>query len=349
MKILVTGNLGYIGTVMVPMLLAAGHEVQGMDIDLYERCTFGPESGITSVPTTIKDIRDAEVSDFVGFDVVIHLAGLSNDPLGDFRPELTFDINYRASVRLAALAKEAGVPRFLFTSSCSNYGAGGSDILTEEGALNPVTAYGKSKVLAEGEVSALADERFCPVILRPATAYGLSPRLRFDLVINNLVAWAHATGRVHIKSDGSPWRPVVHIQDISRAFLAALHAPRELVHNQAFNVGTTSENYQVRELAGIVGEVVPGAQIEFAAGASPDTRNYRVSFDKIARVLPEFRPRWTARLGAQQLRDAYREQGVTLEEFEGPRYQRIAHIKQLIRAGVLDEDLRRVSVPAGAH
>ncbi|HYE63477.1 MAG TPA: NAD(P)-dependent oxidoreductase [Phycisphaerales bacterium] len=348
MKVLVTGNLGYIGTVMVPMLLAAGHEVHGMDVDLYERCTFGPESGITQVPTTIKDIRDAEVADFVGFDAVIHLAGLSNDPLGDFRPELTFDINYRASVRLAALAREAGVRRFLFTSSCSNYGAGGSDMLDEDGALNPVTPYGKSKVMAEGEVRALADERFCPVILRPATAYGLSPRLRFDLVINNLVAWAHSTGKIHIKSDGSPWRPVVHIQDISRAFLAALEAPRGVVFNQAFNVGRTGENYQVRDLANIVGQVIPKAQVEFAQGASPDTRNYRVSFEKIARVLPEFQPRWTAKLGAEQLRDAYLDHGVTLEEFEGPRYQRIAHIKQLIREGVLNEDLRKVGAPVGA-
>jgi nucleoside-diphosphate-sugar epimerase len=346
MKVLVTGNLGYIGTVMTPMLMASGHEVRGYDCDLYARCTFGSPSFLPKVPTTLKDIRDARVEDFVGFDAVIHLAGLSNDPLGDFQPELTDQINHLASVNAARLAREAGVSRFLLASSCSNYGAGGNDILDEEGELNPVTPYGRSKVDAEVGIRALATDSFTPVFLRPATAYGVSPRLRFDLVLNNLVAWAYATGKVHIKSDGTPWRPVAHIEDISRAFIAALEAPRELVHNQAFNVGRSGENYQVRDLARIVSEVVAGSSVEFARDASPDTRNYRVSFDKIARVLRNYQPAWTARAGAEQLRDAYIAHGVTLAEFEGPRYQRIAHIKELINTGVLTRDLRRVGIPA---
>jgi nucleoside-diphosphate-sugar epimerase len=345
MRVLLTGNLGYIGTVMTPMLIAAGHVVCGYDCDLYARCTFGPASGITPVPTTFKDIRDATVEDFRGFDAVIHLAGLSNDPLGDFQPELTDEINHRGSVNAARLAREAGVKRFLFASSCSNYGAGGSDMLAEGGALNPVTPYGRSKVDGEVGIRALASESFTPVFLRPATAFGVSPRLRFDLVINNLVAWACSTGKVHLKSDGSPWRPVAHIEDISRAFIAALEAPREVVHCEAFNVGRTSENYQVKDLAKIVGEVVAGCSVELAKGAGPDTRNYRVSFEKIARVLPAFQPRWTARTGAEQLRNAFIAEGVTLAEFEGPKYQRIAHIKELIRTGVLTRDLRKAGAP----
>lgn len=345
MRVLVTGHLGYIGTVLTPMLLSRGHEVVGMDSDLYERCTFGdgtPAGGgaIAEVPNIRKDIRDARIDDVRGFDAVLHLAGLSNDPLGDFNPELTYDINHRASVRLAELAKEAGVPRFIFSSSCSNYGAGGDDWLDEGAAFNPVTPYGESKVMVERDVSQMASDRFTPVFLRNATAYGVSPRLRFDLVLNNLTAWAFTTGKVMLKSDGSPWRPIVHIEDISRAFVAVLEAPRERVHNQAYNIGATEENYRVRDIANIVGETVPGSTITFADGASPDKRNYRVRCDKFCSAFPDFAPRWTARRGAAELYDAFRRVGVTLEEFEGPRFKRIAHIKQLLEQGVLGDDFR---------
>jgi len=338
MRVLVTGHLGYIGTVMVPMLQSAGHGVTGMDSDLYRQCTFG--EGIVDVPNIAKDVRDVEKDDLEGFDAVLHLAGLSNDPLGDLDPELTFEINHKGSVRLAELCKEAGVPRFIFSSSCSNYGAAGDDLIDENGTFNPVTPYGRSKVLVEQDVSMMADESFTPVFLRNATAYGVSPRLRFDLVLNNLTAWAFTTGKVHLKSDGSPWRPIVHIEDISRAFIAVLEAPREKVHNEAFNVGVTTENYRIRELAEIVKDTVPGSDVEFAEGAGPDKRNYRVECSKLPGTLPAFKPQWDARRGARQLYEAYREYGVGLEEFEGPRYKRVAHIRGLLESGKLDRKLR---------
>jgi len=337
-RVLVTGHLGYIGTVMVPILLAEGHKVVGLDSDLYEDCTFG--DGIAAIPEMRKDIRDVNPSDLEGFDAVLHLAGLSNDPLADLNPALTYDINHVASVRLAQLAKDVGVQRFVFSSSCSNYGAGGENLLNEESAFNPVTPYGISKVLVECDVAKLADSNFSPTFLRNATAYGVSPRLRFDLVLNNLVAWAFATGRVHIKSDGTPWRPIVHIEDISRAFIAVLHAPRELVHNEAFNVGRNEDNYRIRELAEIVKETVPGCEIEYAKDAGPDKRCYRVDCSKLMRTLPDFKPRWNARGGALELYNAYKKLGLRLEDFEGPKYKRIDHIKYLMRSGRLDESLR---------
>ncbi len=338
MKIVVTGHLGYIGTVMVPMLLSRGHQVLGIDSDLYRSCTFG--EGIVPVPTLFKDIRDVQASDIAGYDAIFHLAGLSNDPLGDLDKDLTYEINFHASVRLARIAREAGVPRFIFSSSCSNYGAGGDDMLDETSPLRPVTPYGQSKVLVEQALTDMADARFSPVFLRNATAYGYSPRIRFDLVLNNLVAWAHVTGKVMLKSDGSPWRPIVHIEDITRAFIAAAEAPRELVHNQAFNVASTAENYRVRQIAEIVAGVVPNCQLTFAQGASPDKRCYRVNCEKIRTVLPWFKPQWTALQGAHQLLESYRRYPMTLEDFEGPKYQRVAHIRKLLAEGMVDNKLR---------
>jgi len=340
MKVLVTGHLGYIGTVMVPMLLSGGYEVVGLDSDLYRDCTFGDDP--VDVPTMCKDIRDVEINDLTDIDAVCHLAGLSNDPLGDFNPKLTYAINHKASVRLAELAKKAGVRRFVFSSSCSCYGAAGDDMLTEESPFNPVTPYGKSKVWTERDVSPMADNDFSPVFLRNATAYGVSPRLRFDLVLNNIAAWAFTTGKIFMKSDGSPWRPIVHIRDIALAFMTVLAAPRELIHNQAFNVGLTRDNLQIREIAEIVGKTIPDCEIQFAEGASPDKRNYRVNCDRLPEMLPAFKPKWDARRGTRELYEAYKKYGITLDDFEGPRYQRIGHIHKLLDEGVLDSDMRFV-------
>ncbi|MGM0434984.1 MAG: NAD-dependent epimerase/dehydratase family protein [Pseudomonadota bacterium] len=338
MRVLVTGHLGYIGTVLTPMLLAQGYDVVGLDSDLFRECTF--DGTLAPVPNIGKDVRDVEREDLRGFDAIVHLAGLSNDPLGDYRPELTGDINHRASVRLAELAKAAGVRRFLFASSCSNYGAAGADFLDETAPFKPVTPYGESKVQVEHAVSKLADEDFSPTFLRASTAYGVSPRLRFDLVVNNLTAWAYATGRVYIKSDGTPWRPIVHVSDIARAYEAVLATDRAVVHNRAFNVGSTTENYQVRDLANLVAEVVPNCQVEFAPDAGPDKRCYRVDCNRIARELHAFKPQWTARRGIEELYESYRRVGVTLEDFEGERFKRIAHVQKLIGDGRIGEDLR---------
>lgn len=345
MKVLVTGHRGYIGTVMVPVLLQGGHDVAGCDSDLYERCTYEGGGEILEIPSIRKDVRDIVVGDLSGFDAIIHLAALSNDPLSDLNPEITYSINHRASVRLAELGKNAGVRRFLLASSCSNYGFAGDAMMDEAGLLNPVTAYGQSKVWAERDISRLADDGFCPIFFRPATAYGLSPRMRFDIVLNNLVAWAVTTGSIYLKSDGSPWRPIVHVEDISRAFLAGLRAPKQKVFNEAFNVGQDSHNYRIREIAEAVADVVPGCRLEFAPDASPDKRSYRVRFEKIARLLPEFKPQWDVYRGAAQLHAAYRASKLTLEQFEGPRYQRISHIKKLMAEGILDSELRHASRP----
>ncbi|MFZ0545819.1 MAG: SDR family oxidoreductase [Candidatus Promineifilaceae bacterium] len=347
MRVLITGHKGYVGTIMVPMLLKAGHELTGIDTNLYRDSTFGRDLPVQNVVEIEKDIRDIEQDDLKGFEAVIHLAGLSNDPLGDLNPDLTYEINHKASVRLATMAKAAGVERFIFSSSCSNYGAGVSDWLDENSEFNPVTPYGRSKVMVELDVAKLADDDFSPTFLRSGTAYGVSPRLRFDLVLNNLVAWAYTTGRVFLKSDGSAWRPIVHIEDMSRAFVAALGAPRDVVHNESFNVGRTPENYTIRDLAEIVAETVPNSRVEYASGASADKRNYRVNCDKILNTLPDFKPVWTARQGAQELYEAYQEVGFKVDEFEGPRYRRIHHIKQLIERHDLDTNLRWLKpVPA---
>lgn len=349
MRILMTGHLGYIGTAAVPMFQARGHEVVGLDTDLYRDCTFGPAIGPAAAIETIPvDIRDATPDHLVGFDAVVHLAGLSNDPLGDIDPALTRELNTDAAVHLALAAKLAGVPRFLFSSSCSNYGAAGNDFIAEDAEFRPVTPYGRSKASAEAEIAPLADERFSPVLMRSSTAFGLSPRLRFDLVVNNLTAYAVATGDIYLKSDGSPWRAIVHIEDIARAFLAVCEAPREAVHAQAFNVGATAENYRVIEIAKLVEEVVPGARIRFAPNAGPDPRCYRVNCDKLAATLPDARARWTARQGIEQLHDAYRQHGVDPAAFEGPRFARAPHIRSLVAAGRLSPAFRRTDAPGAA-
>jgi nucleoside-diphosphate-sugar epimerase len=337
MRVLLTGHKGYIGAVLAQMLLHAGHEVHGLDSDLFRRCTFGDPPPL--IPELVKDLRDIQLRDVEGYDAVLHLAGLSNDPLGFLNPEVTFEINHQASLRLAVLSKAAGVQRFIFSSSCSNYGAAGQDLLREDSALNPVTPYGLSKVMVERDVSLIADEHFSPVFLRNATAYGVSSRLRFDLVLNNLVAWAYTTGRVLLKSAGTSWRPIVHIEDISRAFLAVLTAPREAVHNRAFNVGVPGENFRIHELAEIVRQTVPGSRVEFAEGASPDIRNYRVDCGLLAATVP-YRPQWNARAGARQVYEACKAANLTLEDFEGSRYSRIVHIRELLAQGLLDNTLR---------
>jgi nucleoside-diphosphate-sugar epimerase len=340
MRIFLTGHKGYIGAVAGPLLIAAGHTTVGLDTDLFAGCDFGeaPEE----IPEIRKDIRDLTEADLEGFDAVVHLAALSNDPLGNLDGSLTYDINHRASVRLAELAKSAGVQRFIFSSSCSTYGAAGDAFHDETAALCPLTPYAESKVLVEKDVARLVDDRFSATYLRNATAYGASPRLRLDVVLNDLVASAYCTGKVYIKSDGTPWRPIVHIRDITAAILCVLDSPKESIHNETFNVGQTEENYRISELAAIVAETVPGCRVEYAPDGGPDKRCYRVNCDKIRRSLG-FQPQWTARKGAQELYDGYRAAGLTAEDLERGRYIRIHNIQRLLNAGRLDASLHWTS------
>ncbi|MFK8015364.1 MAG: NAD-dependent epimerase/dehydratase family protein [Gammaproteobacteria bacterium] len=338
MRVLVTGHKGYIGTVMVPMLQARGHTVVGIDSDLYRNSTYG--TAPAPVEEIIKDVRDIEKADLEGVDAIVSLAALSNDMLGDFNPELTYQINHMASVRLAEMAIDLGIRRYVFASSCSMYGAAGDKILDESAEFNPVTAYATSKVWVERDVSKMAADDFSPTFMRNSTAYGVSPRIRFDVVLNNLSAWAYTTGKVHMKSDGSPWRPLVHIEDISRGVIAALESPREKVHNEAFNVGRNSENYQVKQLADFVQQTIPNCEISFAGDASPDLRNYRVNFDKFANTFPDYALQWSALEGAKSIYDSYAKFGLDKDEYEGPKYKRIAQLKQLIESGQLDDTMR---------
>jgi nucleoside-diphosphate-sugar epimerase len=338
MKVLVTGHNGYIGAVLVPLFESAGHEVEGLDTYYYEGCTFGPDSVDPRAQRI--DIRDVRPEHLAGYGAVIHLAALSNDPLGDLNPNCTYDINHLGSVHLAETAKRAGVPRFLFSSSCSLYGAAGANAVKEIADFAPVTPYGESKALTEGDLSRLADSDFSPTYLRNATAYGMSARLRGDLVVNNLVSSALTTGQVLIKSDGTPWRPLVHIGDISRAFLVMLDAPRDVIHNEAFNVGRSEENYQIRDIADIVAEIVPDCSVTYAPGGEPDKRSYQVDFSKMAETFPDWAPEWTLRRGVEELYQAYRANGLTADWFEGPTFLRIKRIRELLEGGRLDADLR---------
>ena len=339
MKILLTGHHGYIGAVTGPLLHAAGHDVTGLDTFFYEGCDLREEAD--GLPGLRLDLRDADPATLAGYDAVVHLAALSNDPLGDLSPELTREINFEATLRLARAAKEAGVRRFVFSSSCSMYGtATPESAADEEAPLKPLTAYAESKVLSEQALAELADTNFSPVFMRNATAYGVSPRLRVDLVLNNLVGWAFTTGKVKIMSDGTPWRPLVHVEDIARGTLAVLEAPREVIHGQAFNVGRDEENYQVRELAEIVRATVGDCEIEYAGSGDPDPRSYRVDFGRFARLFPEAGLRWTARDGAREVLGAYREVGLTLDQFESDRYIRLKHLRLLLERGELDAELR---------
>lgn len=350
MNVLLTGHDGYIGSVMLPFLRGAGFRVVGLDTFFFERCRFGEDESRDGGTALRGDIRDISVEHLRGFDAVVHLANLSNDPLGDLNEEITYAINHEGSVALARAAKVAGVSRFVFASSCSLYGvSGGESHLAEDAEFNPVTAYGVSKVRFEEEVSALADDRFSPTFMRNATVYGVSPALRADIVVNNLVGLAHTRGEIVLTSDGSPWRPLVHVEDVCRAFAAVLAAPREAVHNEAFNVGATGENYRVRDLAELTAEAMPGARISIGEEAGPDPRNYRVDCSKLAETLPAARPRWTVPQGIAELRDAYQEHDLTREAFEN-RYVRLRQIRRLLEEGRLDPELRWVerAAPAGA-
>jgi nucleoside-diphosphate-sugar epimerase len=341
-KVLVAGDRGYIGAVLAPFLAAAGHEVDGLDLGLYEGCDLGPAPADTG-RRIVCDMRGVQPGQLEGYDALVCLAALSNDPLGDLNPAATYSVNLDGTLNLANAAKAAGIERFLFASSCSLYGAAGSAGVAEDAELYPVTPYGEAKVQAERQLSALADDSFSPTYLRNATAYGASTRLRLDIVVNNLTAVALTTGQVRLESDGSPWRPLVHIEDISRAFLAVLGSPRAAVHDQAFNVGRPEDNVQIRDVAQLVSDAVPGSSVSIAAGAGPDIRDYRVDFSKLNDTFPDLKLVWSVRDGIDELATAYTKYGLTYDDFTSARYVRLRRIRELLELGLLDDMLRRLT------
>ena len=337
-KILVTGSNGYIGTVLVPMLAEEGCTVVGFDNNLFHDCLFG--TCTAWVETICKDIRDIASSDLAGFDAVIHLAGLSNDPLGDLNPEYTYDINHKATVSLGKKAKAAGVRRFLFSSTCSIYGASGDDYVDESSPVSPITHYARSKVLAEQGLFELADDDFCVTFLRNATVYGYSPRMRFDLVVNELAACSYLKGEIVLRSDGTSWRPLAHVEDVARCFIEILKAPQDITNKAVFNVGRDEDNVRIIDIAEMIRGIVPGSKLVFESHAGPDARNYRVRFGKVMKVLPQFQPIWRLDSGIAQMRKFFHTFSLTQEGFEGEAYRRVVRLKRLMDEGALDPDLR---------
>lgn len=339
MKIFVTGTDGYIGALLASKLIQDGHEVTGFDTGYYRRgWLFNDPSRYKCIPKTIcGDVRQVTAEMLEGMDAVVHLAELSNDPLGESNREVTLDINHQGSVRIANAAREAGVPRFIYTSSCSVYGIAETDVVSEESPVNPQTAYAECKVLVERDVGAMTSDDFTTVFLRNATAYGASPRMRFDIVLNNLCGFAWTTGKIVMTSDGTPWRPIVHIDDICTAIRCCLSAPKESISGKVFNVGSNQENYRVREIAETVKNVFPDCELTFGDSGG-DNRSYRVNFDKIHSELPGFSCSWTALKGAQELRQMFERIQMTVEEFEAPPYTRLKCLNQLRQTHQIDDN-----------